>query len=175
MPENITSAQLAIAQENLNTHVMLEASHVASRVGFDWHPTADAPNTYASLKAAYEVAMRSKSPLPVSNENSSRVIFANPAGNYAYRFMHDMGHVEMGLSFSSTDEFELARRLMCRIERVGYGPDTLEWKLYRADAIGQVMHYALTKRYVSDQLQFALDCVSHGLACGIFLEIERQR
>ncbi|MGO2081770.1 hypothetical protein [Glutamicibacter arilaitensis] len=175
MPKNITSAELATAQKNLSTYVTLEASHIASRVGFAWEPIEGAPSTYKSLKSAYETSMRTKAPLPVSNENSSRVIFASPEGNFAYRYLHDMGHVEMGLSFNPVDEFELARRLMCRLERAGYGPDTLEWKLYQADAIGQVIHYALTKRYVGDQLQFALDCIRHGLECGIFLEVERQR
>lgn len=175
MPKNISSAELTSAQKNLSTHVLLEASNIASRVGFDWLPTDEAPNTYKTLKTAFEVSTRTKAPLPVNSENSGRVVFANEEGNYASRFLHDMGHVEMGLGFNSPDEFELARRLMCRLERAGYSPDTLEWKLYQADAIGQVMHYAITKRYVSDQLQFALDCAHHGLDCGIFLEIERQR
>ncbi|WP_431230439.1 hypothetical protein [Paenarthrobacter nicotinovorans] len=175
MPKIISSADLAAAQKNLSSYALLEASNAASRLGFDWLPTTDAPNTFKLLKAAYETSMRTKQPLPVSAENSSRVVFADKEGNYAYRFVHDVGHVEMGLGFNSPDEFELARRLMCRLERAGYGPDTLEWQLYQADAIGQVMHYAITKRYVGDQLQFALDCAAHGLDCGIFLEIERQR
>ncbi|NYE95163.1 hypothetical protein FHU41_001384 [Psychromicrobium silvestre] len=111
----------------------------------------------------------------MSNENSGSVVFDSPEINLAYRYLHDVAHVEQGLNFSPPDEFELARWQMRRFERAGFNRNDLEWHLFQADAVGQVLYYSVTKQFVSDQLQFALDCVRHGLDRGLYLEMERQK
>ena len=134
--------------------------------------------TVADLGAPEEVADAAATvveQLPVSDENSETVIWDQPQDNFIYRFVHDMSHVEMGLGFTPCDEFELAHRLLARLEKSGYHSDSLEWQLYAADAVGQTVFYAVTKRFVTDQLQYALDVVTYGLDRAIVLEMERQR
>jgi hypothetical protein len=175
MPESFTSTELVAAQKRLSDYVLDQAHQIEHRLFFGWEPAGDAPEKYKDLCEAFAVSHKNGRPLPVSNENSSSVVFGSPEVNMAYRYVHDVAHVEQGLSFSSPDEFELARWLMRRFERAGFSRSDLEWHLFEADAVGQVMFYAVTKQYVGDQLQFALDCVRHGLNTGIYLEMERQR
>lgn len=175
MPENFTPTDLADAQKCLSDYVMEDANRTEQRLLFGWTPAHDAPTRYRDLCEAYWLSRKEGRPLPVSDENTSSVVFGSPKVNMAYRYLHDVGHVEQGLSFSGADEYELARWLMRRFERAGFSRDDLAWHLLQADAIGQVVYYALTKRYVLDQLQFALDCVRYGLPTGLHLEMERHR
>lgn len=175
MPKNLSPEGLATARHNLTRHIHREAERIIQRAGFGWYATADAPSTYKDLKAAYVQCVERRQPLPVSDENSETVIWDQPQDNFIYRFVHDMSHVEMGLGFTPCDEFELAHRMLARLERSGYRSDSLEWQLYAADAVGQTMFYAITKRFVTDQLQYAVDVVAYGLDRAIVLEMERQR
>ncbi|BCT76440.1 hypothetical protein SCMU_22820 [Sinomonas cyclohexanicum] len=175
MPENFTPTELTVAQKRLSDWVTEEAHRIEQRLFFGWAPAHDAPNRYKDLCEAFWLSHKEGRPLPVSDENTSSVVFGSPDANMAYRYVHDVGHVEMGLSFSSPDEYDLARWQMRRFERAGFSRDDLEWHLLQADALGQVVYYALTKQYVLDQLQFALDCVRHGLPTGLQLEMERHR
>ncbi|WP_434615629.1 hypothetical protein [Arthrobacter sp. A5] len=175
MPESFTSSELVAAQKRLSDYVIDQAHKIEGRLYFGWEPANDAPEKYKDLCEAFAASQKNGRPLPVSNENSSSVVFGSPEVNMAYRYVHDVAHVEQGLSFSSPNEFELARWLMRRFERAGFSRNDLEWHLFEGDAVGQVMFYAVTKQYVGDQLQFALDCVRHGLNTGIYLEMERQR
>lgn len=175
MPNNLLPENLATARHNLTSHIHREAERIIERAGFGWYATADAPTTYKDLKAVYVQCVERRQPLPVSDENSESVIWDHPQDNFIYRFVHDMSHVEMGLGFTPCDEFELAHRLLARLEKGGHRSDSLEWRLYAADAVGQTMSYAITKRFVTDQLQYALDAVTYGLDRAIVLEMERQR
>lgn len=175
MPEAFTPTEPAAAQNRLSDWVMEDANRTERRLLFGWAPTHDAPNRYEDLVAAFWLSHKEGRPLPVSDENTSSVVFGSPDANMAYRYLHDVGHVEMELSFSSSDEYDLARWQMRRFERAGFSSADLEWHLLQADALGQVMYYALTKQYVLDQLQFALDCVRHVLSTGLHLEMERHR
>ncbi|WP_051389206.1 hypothetical protein [Arthrobacter sp. 35W] len=175
MPETFTSSELATAQKRLSDYILDEAHKIEHRLHFGWEPAADAPDKYTDLCAAFTDSQEDGRPLPVSNENSGSVVFGSPEVNMAYRYVHDVAHVEQGLTFSSPDEFELARWQMHRFERTGFSHNDLEWHLFQADAVGQVLYYAVTKQFVSDQLQFALDCVRHGLDTGLYLEMERQK
>lgn len=175
MPENFTPTDLTSAQKRLSDYVREDASRTEHRLLFDWTPAHNAPSGYKDLCEAFWLSHKEGRPLPVSDENTGSVVFGSPEVNMAYRYLHDVGHVEMGLSFSSPDEYDLARWQMRRFERAGFSEDDLEWRLLQADALGQVVYYALTKQYVLDQLQFALDCVCHGLPTGLHLEMERHR
>jgi hypothetical protein len=175
MPKSFTSSELVAAQKRLSDYVLDQAQRIERRLYFGWRPVGDAPDKYKDLCDAFAASQKDGCPLPVSNENSSSVVFGSPNVNLAYRYVHDVAHVEQGLSFSSPDKFELARWLMRRFERAGFNRNDLEWYLFEADAVGQVVFYAVTKQYVGDQLQFVLDCVRHGLNTGLHLEMERQR
>ncbi|UVJ38061.1 hypothetical protein [Arthrobacter sp. CJ23] len=173
MPKNISELELTQARSRLSRWMLGFANATADELGFGWQPTPIAPNTYKGLKAAFELSMQDGRPLPVSSENSTGVVFTDPQVNYAFRFAHDCHHVMLGLSFSSRDEFALARWQMVMLAEAGFTEKDLEWQLFYADAMGQVLYYALTKQFVSDQLRFALECTRHGVEQGLALEMAR--
>lgn len=174
MPENVTPASLTVAQDELSNFVFRHAEQLSTRLGFSWTAAPDAPNTYKDLVAAFNQSQQTNQPLPVSDENSSRTVFGTPEANFAYRFVHDVHHVEGGLRFSSKDEFRLAVEIVALFEAAGGEPCSLPWLLLHADAVGQALFYAVAESYVTDQLQFALDCVRFGLEGGIERELRRQ-
>ena len=69
------------------------------------------------------------------------VILTSPDANFAWRFVHDVAHVERGLSFSLPDEYELALRQLSELERDGFAPDSLEYAFLKADTLGQAVSY----------------------------------
>jgi len=173
MPKNISEMDLKRARGRLSEWMLGFAEATAEELGFGWQPTPTAPNTYRGLKAAFTLSLQDGRPLPVFSENSDPVVFSDPAANIAYRFVHDCHHVILDYSFSSKHEFGLARWQMERLREAGFTEKDLEWQLFYADAIGQVHLYALTKKFVSNQLRFALDCVRHGMEQALALEMNR--
>lgn len=173
MPENISEMELSKARHRLSGWLLRFAHQTADTLGFGWKPTPTAPTTFKGLKAAFLQSATEGCPLPVSSENSSSVIFSDPEVNMAYRFVHDAHHVVLDYSFSSMHEFELARWQMERMREDGFSERDLEWQLFYADAIGQVLYYAVAKRFVSNQLRFALDCVRYGVEHSMALELSR--
>lgn len=102
------------------------------------------------------------------------VILTSPDANFAWRFVHDVAHVERGLSFSLPDEYELALRQLSELERDGFAPDSLEYAFLKADTLGQVIINAVTRRFPADQELFDLECQQFGFEQGILREIRRE-
>ncbi|KXP06891.1 hypothetical protein [Tsukamurella tyrosinosolvens] len=90
-----------------------------------------------------------------------------------FRFAHDVSHVLKGLSFSGEDELELAAWHLEDLASVGFGPDSLEYALFEADLVGNVLLVSLAKRFAFNQLEFVLGIVEHGLPAGLKAEIQR--
>ncbi|MGO4452553.1 hypothetical protein [Arthrobacter sp. RAF14] len=175
MPKNISELELNRARARLSGWTLGFAQATADELGFGWKPTPTAPNTYRGLKAAFDLSMRDGRPLPVYSENTDPVVFSESNANIAYRFVHDCHHVILDYSFSSKHEFELARWQMERLRDAGFNEKDLEWQLFYADSVGQVLLYALAKTFVSNQLRFALDCVRNGMEQGLALEMNRSK
>ncbi len=170
----VLTCEVHDARRRLTDWVWGEAARTATRVGFSWIPLPDAPTTYEDLRAAYDECLRSGEPLPVSSDNSSSVIVTSTEANYAWRFVHDVAHVEQSLSFSHADEWELALWHLDQLTRDGYGPDSLEHVLLKADTLGQVVVSAVSRRFPADQALFDLDCQHYGFEHGILREIRRE-
>lgn len=119
----------------------------------DFRP--DAPNEYtALLKAGSQMAFTGK--LPIWDGASDTAIYLSAQVNREFRFWHDMGHLETGLSFSAADEEKLQRdHHIPLIERFGVERGSLAWKLYEADTVGQIEHYLAFEDFPEDQLRFS--------------------
>ncbi|GAC50994.1 hypothetical protein [Gordonia aichiensis] len=170
----VLTRDVQVARIRLTHWVFEQATTTARRCGFAWKPQPDAPSTYPDLCAAYGTSKRSGGSLPVSSENSASVILTSPEANFAWRFIHDVAHVERGLSFSLVDEYELALWQLSELERDGFGTDSLEYAFLKADTLGQVIINAVARRFPADQEVFDLECQQLGFEQGILREIRRE-
>ncbi|MFD6516556.1 hypothetical protein [Rhodococcus sp. NPDC060176] len=163
--------QIDEARETLSSFIDFHAEQTAEAIGFRFVPTRDAPNTYSALCTAFERSIQTKEPLPISNQNSGSVLFTSPEVNIAHRFVHDIHHCLLGLSFDLVDELELAIWHLDQLERSGYAPNSLPWKLFHADLIGQIQINALANRFPADQRSFGINCAVMGLERGVLHEL----
>lgn len=170
----VLSSEIDDARARLSAWVVERAEATAQRVGFRWAPSAHAPSTYADLCMAVFASGVVGHPLAVSSQHSDAVILISPEANHAWRFVHDVAHVERNLTFSLPDEFALALWHLEELERDGFSPDTLEYDFLKADTLGQVIVNAVARRFPEDQARFALDCQQFGFEQGILREIRRK-
>ncbi len=159
------------ARINLGRFVRDRADLIVEKEGFGFVAQSDAPGTYPQLRAAYAHSKSTGDPLPVSSLHQEDTIFLEPNDNACYRFWHDMTHCELGLSFDLADEWELALVHLRILAAAGLGPETLEYRLLRADLLGQIILLAITGRYPWNQGVFSRTCWEFGLDEGIFTEI----
>ncbi|MEY1676109.1 hypothetical protein AB4Z55_18230 [Gordonia sp. ABKF26] len=170
----VLTSEIDDARARLSAWVHERAEATAERVGFRWAPSAHAPSIYADLCMAVFASSVVGHPLAVSSQHSDAVILISPEANYAWRFVHDVAHVERKLTFSLPDEFALALWHLDELERDGFSPDALEYAFLKADTLGQVIVNALARRFPEDQARFALECQQFGFEQGILREIARE-
>ncbi|AKE89618.1 hypothetical protein [Rhodococcus aetherivorans] len=169
----IAVAELPAARARLSEFVRTFAEFTRGSVGFGWTPCPTAPSTYEALQTAFARSSATGEPLPVSSEHTEPVIYTSAGVNLAHRFVHDVHHVRLGLSFELADELELALWHLDRLRAAGFGRHSLEYALFHADLIGQVLVNGLGHRFPADQERFALDCVRLGIDAGVLLELRR--
>lgn len=170
----VLSSAVQPARERLTDWACALAEATAFRTGFHWLPLPDAPSTYPELCAAYAHCLSAGTALPVSSEHSGSVIFTSPEANYAWRFVHDVTHVERGLTFSLVDEFDLALVHLRELERRGFTSSSVEYALLKADTLGQVLVNAMVHRFPGDQERFDLECHRYGFDHGVLRELRRE-
>lgn len=172
-PLEFTYTELQLAREELTEFVELMAEQTAQRTGIAWVGTPDAPDTWKALTAAWEESLATGRPLPVSNAACEDVILLTAEANVAYRFWHDVTHLERGRDFTNPHELDMASFHLWEAERYGMERGSLPWRLLHADAVGNVLHWAVLRRYVSNQLVFILNAVQFGLGAALLAEMAR--
>lgn len=161
------------ATDTLSRFIEQQARATASKVGFGYVLTPDAPNTYPALRAAFAHSVDTGTPLPISSENSDAVIYAAPSVNPALRFWHDVNHVRRQLDFGLIDELELSLWHLSELENAGHPPGSLVWRLLHADRTGQACVQAFGRRFPFDQRHFVISCATAGFDHGLLAELRR--
>jgi len=164
---------LYVARVTISQFVVEQAEKTRAEVGFSYEPRAGAPSTYPVLQAAFAHSVATGEPLPVSDEHSESVVYADPEVNFAMRFWHDVNHVRRNLTFDLVDELELAQWHLSVLEAESFGPQTVVWQLLHTDLIGAIYVMSLTRRFPLDQLRFAEDCLAAGFDAGVLAELRR--
>ena len=168
-----TDDELTTAREQLTGFVTRMAAETAHRLGFGWIATLDAPNNWKALKAAWQHSLRTKEPLPVFSGGSESVIFTSPQANWAYRFWHDVTHLERERNFTSPHELDMAAFHLWEAERVGLERGSLSWRLLHADAVGNVLHWAVLREFAIDQRTFIVNYLRFGAEDALLAEMAR--
>ena len=161
------------ARRDLSAFIRDQALETKQAVGFGWVGVPAAPDTYQQLRGAWHHSKVTGAPLPVSNPFCDSVIYLEPSDNLAFRFWHDVHHVQLGLSFALADELELALWHLDRLQEAGHPRGTLTHRLLEADLVGQVLIMAVGGRFPFDQLMFVKACARMGLTTGVLAELRR--
>ncbi|WP_409048274.1 hypothetical protein AB2L57_05730 [Microbacterium sp. HA-8] len=170
---SFTEGELLQARIELTEFVHLMADQTKERLGFGWTPHPDAPNTWRALKTAWQHSLATREPLPVFDGGSDAVIFAGPEANWAYRFWHDVTHLERGRDFTSPHELDMAVFHLWEAERHGLERGSLPWRLLHADAVGQVLHWAVRREFLIDQRAFIVNYLRFGVEDAVLAEMAR--
>jgi len=165
--------ELVLVRENLSSFVRRQARDAALRLGFSYEACPDAPSTYQQLRGAYTESTESGTPLLISNLFCDDSIYLTPEDNIRFRFWHDTSHIKLGVSFALEDEMELALWHLDQLERAGYPPTSLPWKVFHADLVGQIQLMALIGRFPINQRRFVTECMEYGFDTGLLEEIRR--
>lgn len=158
--QHIDTIELQAARYRLVGAIVRQAQDAIQRTGIRPFATEDAPNTYAELQAAYHRAMYTGK-LPVWEGGSATSLYLSPWANHQFRYWHDTGHVENGLSFTLEDESELQVQhhfpLICK----SVGIESLAAQLYWADTVGQLEYNARQGKFPTNQLAFDIAYVEN--------------
>lgn len=161
------------ARRDLSAFIRDQALETKKAVGFGWVGVPAAPDTYQQLRGAWHHSKVTGAPLPVSKLFCDSVIYLEPSDNLAFRFWHDVHHVQLGLSFALPDELELALWHLDQLEEAGHPRGTLTHRLLEADLVGQVLIMAVGGRFPFDQMTFVQACADEGLTTGVLAELRR--
>lgn len=173
-PIEFTHVELTNARAELSQFVHQMADRTRTRTGIDWYGTSDAPNTWKELKAAWLHSQVTGEPLPIYNGDCDTVILLRPEDNIAYRYWHDVTHLERDRSFSNTDELDMSIFHLWEAERHGLERGSLPWRLLHADAVGQNLHWAVLKEFVINQRVFITNCLLYGIEVALLAEMARR-
>jgi hypothetical protein len=169
----VTSRHLLVTRKNLERWVIEQARRAQAEHGFSYIASDHAPSTYPALLVAFQTSSETRERYPVSPTNCDNTIFTEPETNWAMRFVHDLEHAKLHLSFSTQDELVLGMHHLEDLRTAGYGPETPEHKLLHADTIGQARCVTLLGRFPYNQRQFDFDCVTRGVDAALELESVR--
>lgn len=142
------------ARSNLTRFVLDKASRLSKDLGFSYIDTEQAPNSFEDLQEAYKHSALTHDPLPVFSGASDNTIYTSKEGNWAFRFWHDITHVANGLAFTLAEEVECSSIQAEQVSKY-FGTDSLEYRLFVADTIGQSVYAALHGgEFPKDQLSY---------------------
>lgn len=138
----------------LGQAVRASANTISRQVGFTYTGCDHGlcPQTLAQLQREASECHRSGQPFRVSHDHCKDTIYGNALANMAFRFWHDMIHVEYGLDVTLEDELRAGRHHVEVIKQLGYSQDhqTLMW----IDTCGQSLYNFLVGEFPAKQMEF---------------------
>lgn len=154
--------------------VLAHAERVSHQVGYTWRPARLAPSTFEALRIEGRLSAATGLPFRVSALFSDQCIVP-PAVNYAFRFWHDMTHLQTGRGFDHHGEVVVGQAQLAAFEADGVRPHSVVWRLLFADTLAQNDCLKVLGRFPRNQRTFTLDYLHHGLPAAIDREAMRGR
>ena len=125
-------------------------------LGKDYIPSPNAPSTFKDLMQEWHTCCTAgllsgtRVPFRVYGGDSDTSIYGTPEANYAFRYMHDIVHVQMGLEFDIASEIATAKAQLRML-----GPLTKEEiRTFLIDTAGQALWSTITGDFLEDQSVF---------------------
>ncbi|NCT81898.1 MAG: hypothetical protein GXC94_02030 [Comamonadaceae bacterium] len=160
MQTAINAHTIATAGRHLGRFFITRAARAAKDIGFGYWPADDAPGTYPALMAEIADCLKTRRAMRVWSGGSDSTVYGSAEANYAFRYLHDLGHYIHGLTFSYAHEVELARIQAAQVAQA-FGKDSLELLVYRADTEGQSTFNDAYGAFPEDQARFVLHVALH--------------
>lgn len=148
----ITAAEIYRARSELTHAVSTLARQASTTSKLTYRPASDAPDTWSALQ---NVDLTT-GVLPVWDGASADSLYLSAEHNYIFRFWHDLGHLSTGLGFTPDQEAELQHEHHLPAVASLVGADTLAYRLYHADTVGQIDYVVRNLVFPADQLTFDL-------------------
>lgn len=152
-------AQILPARKALTHFVQAKAKRLHSELGFGYVEKANAPADFLELKAAWARSQATREAFPVYMGASDTSIYMTDEANWAFRFWHDVLHIEYNLDFCTSSEITLGGLHVDAVAKQ-FGPDSTETLLMLADTVGQTQYYARTGTFPENQMEFVLNYVN---------------
>lgn len=172
---HFTDGELLQARIELSEFVMVMADRTAKRVGFGFAPSDSAPNNWRDLQAAWLDSQVNGTPLPVFSSTTPSATFVSAEATWAFRFWHDVTHLERERDFSSPHEIDMASFHLWETEQHGLEYGSLPWRLLQADAVGSVIYWAVYREPPTDEHNFILNYLEFGIEAAVLAEAARTR
>ena len=166
--------EIQLARINLTKWINDLAEETADELGVTWRGSPCAPSSLAEVVEEFRAGMLTGLPVRISNRFSDNTIYVGPEDNGAFRFVHDSRHYFLRAGFEPESELLVASCHLARLQRAGYSPDSIEYRLLYADTVGQVLFLAETGQFVDNQLRYALRCLTNVLQDAISAEAGMQ-
>lgn len=189
-----TEQEISEARRQLTVAVRQLASDTVKASGIDYRAISpeywQGPDTWQDLQRVHGLAVEARArgewvALPVYGGASDQTIYTSEAANHAFRYWHDMGHIQFHLSFTPSDESRLQKgyhlddmwRVLGRpVTGDVDGTVTVDWRvdsdtvvdraallafrMYYADTVGQIEYIVRNGKFPTDQLAFVLAYVT---------------
>lgn len=143
------------AGKRLGTFMIHQAARRAHNIGFGYEESLEAPSTFEELCDEYRECLNTRRPFRVWEGASDGTVYGSREANWAFRFLHDLIHVEHGLGFDYKSELQVAE-IGGRAVAERFGLGSLEFAVYLVDTAGQVEYQHQTGQFVKDQVGFAV-------------------
>jgi hypothetical protein len=170
---SFTAAELGRARAQLSRFVLNQAEKTALEFGFGWRPASRVPLDLGELQREFRMCHISGLPLRVMEGFVDQTVFDCPSTKWAMRFVHDTQRVWLKADFSTKSELEIGSWLLDRAKVTGLQPGSLPYALLMAETVGQTFYEATTGRFVTYQLDFAIDCILFDFEVAVSREMQR--
>lgn len=141
-------------RQRLSLWVEEQAVAAIQRVGYDYIVTEVAPSNLGELLTEDHYCRLEGTSFRVWSGGSSKTIYTDPHYNWAFRFWHDMLHIEHRKDVTLQDELYVAGlHIAAASER--FGKNSVESFLIGADTLGQTLYHHRYGEFPEDQLGFA--------------------
>lgn len=142
------------AVSELSAFIVSKAAECKAR-GWNYHVSDNAPETYEALKQYAD-----SRELPIAGYACDTAIFT-PEVNQAFRFWHDVRHLELDKGFTLLDELAVASDHIDEARQAGLSPLAIE--ILNADTSGQSLYHDRWGDFPANQTAFVWSCLQHGL------------
>jgi hypothetical protein len=142
------------AGRNLGLHYIHAAHKAAKLLGFGYVPVEDAPDNMDKLAVAFVNAKRT-GVFPVWEGGSAKTVYGSKEANWAFRYLHDIAHIQSGLGMTTLEEVELAVQESAKIAKA-MGEGSAEQTVFLIDTACQSIYEQQQGEFPDNQLAFAV-------------------
>lgn len=166
-----TKLQVDHARDEISTFFIREAQNTARMLNFDFSPAVTPPLSYKALRTVYVRCVETGDDFPVPAELCQPGFFNTALAAGSFHFVSDVARCQQELLGDAEDLLILAQFHTAAAELSNLSP--LAIRLLEAHLAGRIFLKKIFNLIPLDDVTFAVDVVSLGIADAMLLELER--